>query len=100
MALKSDALSGGDCKAVGSVGGPVCPSPTIAEAINGGYPWLEVRCSRCKTMRTVDLAATRRPHDYSSISLRKSFFVASGRRLSPFSFPPRMITSFQLGDGR
>jgi len=44
-----------------SDGGPIDPSPTIDQAINGGYPWLEIRCSRCKTPRDVDLAALRRP---------------------------------------
>ena len=28
-------------------GGPAQPSPTIGQAINGGFPWLEVKCSRC-----------------------------------------------------
>jgi hypothetical protein len=32
------------------------PSPTIDQAINGGFPWLEIRCSRCKTPSDVDLA--------------------------------------------
>lgn len=32
-----------------SDGGPIDPSPTIEQAINGGYPWLEIECSRCKT---------------------------------------------------
>src|SRR5712672_1390042 len=41
-------------------GGPVDPSPTIDQAINGGYPWLEIVCSRCKTPRSVDLCAL--PH--------------------------------------
>jgi hypothetical protein len=40
-----------------SDGGPIDPSPTIDQAINGGYPWLEIKCSRCKTPRSVDLAA-------------------------------------------
>src|ERR1041384_8487615 len=44
-----------------SAGGPVDPSPTIGEALNGGYPWLEVQCSRCKTKRSIDLAAIERP---------------------------------------
>src|SRR5579859_5199219 len=39
-----------------SDGGPVDPSPTIDQAINGGYPWLEIACSRCKAKRDVDLA--------------------------------------------
>lgn len=40
-----------------SDGGPIDPSPTIDQAINGGYPWLEIKCTRCKTPRSVDLAA-------------------------------------------
>jgi hypothetical protein len=46
-----------------SAGGPVNPSPTIGEAINGGYLWLEVQCSRCKTKRSVDLAKIQRAPD-------------------------------------
>lgn len=41
-------------------GEPVDPSPTVDQAINGGYPWLEIACSRCRTPRTVDLASL--PH--------------------------------------
>jgi hypothetical protein len=44
-----------------SDGGPIDPSPTIDQAINGGYPWREIECSRCKTPRDVDLCALRRP---------------------------------------
>src|SRR5215203_2919732 len=40
-----------------SDGGPIDPSPTVDQAINGGYVWLEIKCSRCKTPRSVDLAA-------------------------------------------
>ncbi|MGY3441117.1 hypothetical protein [Bradyrhizobium sp. USDA 4473] len=43
-----------------SDGGPADPSPTIDQAINGGLPWLEIACSRCKARRDVDLAALRR----------------------------------------
>jgi hypothetical protein len=39
-----------------SDGGPIDPSPTIDQAINGSFPWLEIKCSRCKTPRSVDLA--------------------------------------------
>jgi hypothetical protein len=42
-----------------SDGGPVDPSPTVDQAINGGYPWLEIACSRCKAKRDVDLATLR-----------------------------------------
>lgn len=41
-------------------GGPAQPSPTIAQAINGGYPWLEVKCSRCHQPRSVDLRTIQR----------------------------------------
>ena len=43
-----------------SDGGPIDPSPTIDQAINGGGSWLEIKCSRCLTPRDVDLAAL--PH--------------------------------------
>ena len=43
-----------------SDGGPIDPSPTVDQAINGGYPFLEIECSRCKAKRDVDLAAL--PH--------------------------------------
>src|SRR5271155_1945108 len=44
-----------------SDGGPIDPSPTIDQAINGGYSWLEIQCARCKTPSDVDLAALKRP---------------------------------------
>jgi phage FluMu protein Com len=46
-----------------SDGGPAQPSPTIGQAINGCFPWLEVQCSRCRTMSSVDLAILRRPQE-------------------------------------
>jgi hypothetical protein len=54
-----------------SDGGPIDPSPSIDQAINGGYPWLEIECSRCKAKRAVDLAAlphvsTTHVHDLAS----------------------------------
>src|SRR6266568_1906143 len=42
-----------------SDGEPIDPSPTIDQAINGGFPWLEIKCSRCLTPRDVDLCALR-----------------------------------------
>ena len=44
-----------------SVGEPIDPSPTIEQAINDGFSWLEIQCSRCKTPSDVDLAALRMP---------------------------------------
>ena len=43
-----------------SGGGPIDPSPTIDQAINGGFPRLEIKCSRCQTPHDVDLYAL--PH--------------------------------------
>ncbi|MBW7970034.1 hypothetical protein [Bradyrhizobium sp. BR 10289] len=41
--------------------GPAQPSPTIGDAINGGYLYLEVRCHGCNTNQTVALDIVRRP---------------------------------------
>ncbi|MGY3032742.1 hypothetical protein ACVIIV_001912 [Bradyrhizobium sp. USDA 4354] len=65
-------------------GGPVDPSPTMDQAVNGGYSWLEIECSSCKTKRDVDLAALRHPptmsvHDLAS-RLRCSKCAKAGRR--------------------
>src|SRR3981081_4176204 len=42
-----------------SDGGPIDPSPLIDQAINGGFTWLEIECSRCRTPRDVDLCTLR-----------------------------------------
>jgi hypothetical protein len=34
-------------------GGPVQPSPTIGQCLNGGLGWLEVKCNRCNTREPV-----------------------------------------------
>jgi hypothetical protein len=31
-----------------SDGEPIDPSPAIDQAINGGFPWLEIQCARCR----------------------------------------------------
>ncbi|MET4149061.1 MULTISPECIES: hypothetical protein [unclassified Bradyrhizobium] len=65
-------------------GGPIDPSPAIDQAINGGFAWLEIECSRCKTRREVDLATMRHPpttfvHDLAS-RLRCSKCAKANRR--------------------
>jgi hypothetical protein len=64
-------------------GEPIDPSPTIDQAVNGGYPWLEIECSRCKKKRVVDPAALPHPsttfvHDLAS-RLRCSKCAKAGR---------------------
>lgn len=67
-----------------SDGEPIDPSPTVDQAVNGGYPWLEIKCSRCKTPRDVDLASLHHPpttcvHDLAS-RLRCQKCAKTGRR--------------------
>ncbi len=41
--------------------GPARPSPTLGDALNAGYLYLEVRCLGCDTIQTVALDIVRRP---------------------------------------
>ena len=41
--------------------GPAQPSPTLGDALNAGYSYLEVRCLGCDTHQTVALDVVRRP---------------------------------------
>src|ERR1700739_3264172 len=41
--------------------GPAQPSPTLSDALNTGYTYLEVRCLGCDTHQTVALDIERRP---------------------------------------
>jgi len=41
--------------------GPAQPSPTLGDALNADYTYLEVRCLGCDTHQTVALAIVRRP---------------------------------------
>src|SRR5262249_42936662 len=41
--------------------GPAQPSPTLGDALNAGYGYLEVRCLECDTHQTVALDIVRRP---------------------------------------
>jgi len=40
--------------------GPAQPSPTLGDALNAGYGYLEVRCLGCDTHQTVALDIVRR----------------------------------------
>src|SRR6202021_2862923 len=44
-------------------GGPAQPSPTLAQCLNGGYGWLQVKCRRCETEASIPLEHVRRPRD-------------------------------------
>jgi hypothetical protein len=52
-------------------GEPIDPSPTVDQAINGGFSRLQIECSRCRTPRDIDVAALKTPpttfvHDLTS----------------------------------
>jgi hypothetical protein len=42
--------------------GPAQPSPSLGDAKNAGYIYLEVRCLGCELHQTVDLTTVRRPN--------------------------------------
>lgn len=46
-----------------SEGGPAQPSPTIGQALNAGFGFLEVICTRCRKRLSVDLAKLKQPAD-------------------------------------
>ena len=42
---------------------PAQPSPTIAQCLNGGYGWLQIKCRRCETEASIPLEHVRRRRD-------------------------------------
>jgi phage FluMu protein Com len=69
-----------------SDGEPIDPSPTIDQAVHGGFPWLEIQCTRCKTPNDADQAAMEHPpttlvHDLA-IRLRRRKCARRPRRPS------------------
>jgi hypothetical protein len=71
-------------------GGPAQPSPTIAQCLNGGYGWLEVKYRRCETRASIPLDAVRRPRNTPMWKLEVTLKCRSCRtpRYSP---PVHMI---------
>src|ERR1700720_4686825 len=52
-----------------SDGEPVDPSPTIDQAVNGGFPWLEIRCAR-RAPREEALAKTELEEGLAALTAR------------------------------
>ena len=71
-------------------GGPAQPSPTVAQCLNGGLGWLEVKCNRCETKASIPLEHVRRSRDTPIWKLEGSFRCRScgTRRYRP---PVHMI---------
>jgi Fe-S-cluster-containing hydrogenase component 2 len=71
-------------------GGPAQPSPTIAQCLNGGYGFLEVKCHRCETKASIPLDAIRRPHNTPVWKLEASLKCRSCRK-GRYAPPVHMI---------
>jgi Fe-S-cluster-containing hydrogenase component 2 len=71
-------------------GGPAQPSPTIAQCLNGGYGWLEVKCHRCETQASLPLDAIRRPRDTPIWKLEAALKCRSCRK-GRYAPPVHMI---------
>jgi hypothetical protein len=71
-------------------GGPAQPSPTIAQCLNGGYGWLEVKCHRCETQASIPLDAVRRPRDTPVWKLEAALKCRSCRK-GRYAPPVHMI---------
>jgi hypothetical protein len=71
-------------------GGPSQPSPTIAQCVNGGYGWLQLKCRRCQTEASIPLEHVHRPRDTPIWKLEAALKCRSCRTLR-YSPPVHMI---------
>jgi hypothetical protein len=71
-------------------GGPAQPSPTIAQCLNGGYGWLQVKCRRCETEASIPLEYVRRPR-HTPIWKLEAALKCRSCRTSRYSPPVHMI---------
>ena len=67
-------------------GGSAQPSATIAQWLNGGYGWLEVKCHRYETKASIPLNAIRRRRNNPISKLEASLKCRSCRK---GRYPPR-----------
>jgi hypothetical protein len=79
-------------------GGPAQPSPTIAQCLNGGYGWLQVKCRRCETEASIPLEQVRRPRDTPIWKLEASLKCRSCKkgRYAPPVHMIRLTTERQI----
>jgi hypothetical protein len=77
-----------------SDGEPIDPSPTIDQAINSGFSWLEIRCSRCKTPS--DVRALQHPSRQARPPLQARRHSSAGRVRLPavISAPHAPVTGW------
>ena len=60
--------------------GPAQPSPTLGDALNAGFGYLEVRCLGCDTHQTVALDIVRRPKHTPVHELERYCAARTARR--------------------
>jgi hypothetical protein len=70
------------------------PSPTLGDALNAGYPYLEVRCLGCDTHQTVALDVVRRPKTTPIHELER--YMRCNRTCSCVARPPPNIGGARL----
>ena len=80
-----------------AVGEPIDPSPTVDQAINGGFPWLEIECSRCRIKRDVSLAELRVSTRHASTTLPPACAASDARKHE--NAPWRHCCSWRPTDG-
>src|SRR6204780_4338677 len=92
--------------------GPAQPSPSLGDALNAGYLYLEVRCLGCDSHQTVVLNIVRRPKatpihdlerymrckDCSQVRVYLPFVDEIQRALT--AFPAKGLTLFGRNDGK
>jgi hypothetical protein len=73
------------------LGGPAQPSPTIGDAINTGFLFLEAKCMSCKTSSCVALANITRPGTTPLWQLESSLVCRPCKTLSPYPRRGRIV---------
>jgi hypothetical protein len=73
------------------LGGPDHPSPTIADALHGGYELLEVQCRHCNHTQTVDLSLVIWPRERPIHTLRRVLYCAKCIKRSERKRRPDLI---------
>src|ERR1700694_4272907 len=76
-------------------GGPAQPSPTIAQCLNGGYGWLQVKCHRCETEASLPLEHVRRPRDTHPCAKTDAFWRRCSNRRKILEFDADVSRSRQ-----
>lgn len=73
-------------------------SPTIAAAIDGGFPLLEVRCEHCKHTEMIDLALVVQPRDRQVALMRGYLYCSPCQRTLGKKRRPDMMGLRPTGD--